>query len=63
MFGSRKKIVRLKQERDEYKKVANMFAEACRLDGFGDVHETHNGDLTEAYADLQILNFKYGEKK
>lgn len=52
MFGSRKKIVRLKQERDEYREIARMFAEACKLDGFGDVYETHKGDLNEAYREF-----------
>jgi hypothetical protein len=42
-----------KSQVDVWKGVAQKFADACELDGFGDVRQTKTPDITLAYKEYQ----------
>lgn len=50
------RLVKALTERDKWKSLVIKFANACEIDGFGDVRDAHYGELSQALRDFTELN-------
>jgi hypothetical protein len=50
------RLVKALTERDQWKALATKFADACEIDGFGDVRRANMSALTQTFAEFDRIN-------
>lgn len=52
----RSRVEEAENREKQWKSIATAFVDALDIDGFGDVHQAHHGDLTRAWNRYKELN-------
>jgi hypothetical protein len=51
-----RRLVTVLRERDQWKRLAEKYADLCELDGFGDVRRADHNALTQLCKEVKELN-------